>query len=141
MNVWITDWTKEVYMRIVLMVKNSQWKKNCNNVLFEFSRWQYQKQPLQVKTLLLKISQYSQENICVGVSFYRSKGLQLYKKRLQHRCCLVNTAKFLTAYFEEHLRTGASTYIPKEFKILRFLTLMERTFSVILISKHIFLTV
>ena len=32
------------------------------------------------------------------------------KKRLQHRCFPVIIAKFLSTYFEEHLRTAASVY-------------------------------
>ena len=50
--------------------------------------------------LFLKNSQYSQENICVGVSFNKIvvlQGLQLIKMRLQHRCFPVNIAKFLRA--------------------------------------------
>ena len=39
------------------------------------------------KKLFLKISQYSQESTCIGVSFF--------SKRLQHRCFLVNIVKFL----------------------------------------------
>ena len=35
-------------------------------------------------------------------------GLQLFKKRLQHRCFPVNTGKFLNAYFEEHFQMPAS---------------------------------
>ena len=39
--------------------------------------------------MLLKISQYSQESTCVGVSFNKIKGLQacnFIKKRVQHSC-------------------------------------------------------
>ena len=41
------------------------------------------------KKLFLKISQYSQENTCVGVFFNKVTGLQdsnLIRKRLQHIC-------------------------------------------------------
>ena len=52
-----------------------------------------------VKTLFLIVSQYSQENTCVGVFFFnKNEGLQacnFIKKRLQHRCFLGNVAKFL----------------------------------------------
>ena len=52
------------------------------------------------KKLLLKISQYSQENTCFGVSFFnKNAGLQacnFIKKRLQHWCFLGNAAKFLS---------------------------------------------
>ena len=57
------------------------------------------------KMVFLKISQYSQENTCVGVSFNKVAG----RKKLQHRCFLVNVVKFLrTPYFNEHLPTTAS---------------------------------
>ena len=45
-----------------------------------------------VKNLFFKISQYSQENACVGLS---SLIKSFMKKRLQHRCFPVNIAKFL----------------------------------------------
>ena len=50
-----------------------------------------------VKNAFLEFSQNSQENNCVRVSFL--------KKRLWHRCFLVNFAKFLRTFFlTEHLR-------------------------------------
>ena len=46
----------------------------------------------------LKISQYSQQNTFVGVSFW-------YRSALKHRCFPSNIAKFLrTAFLVEHLR-------------------------------------
>ena len=39
----------------------------------------------------VKISQYSQENTCVGISFF----VGVSKKRLQDRCFPVNIVKFL----------------------------------------------
>ena len=61
-----------------------------------------------VKKVFLKISQKSQENTCVGVSFNKISGLNAYNfitKRLQHRCFPVNIAKFLrTTIFKEHLQ-------------------------------------
>ena len=60
-----------------------------------------QKQPPEVfclKKMFLKISQFSQENTCIGVSFYKVAGLQtcnFIKKRLQHRFFPVNNAKVL----------------------------------------------
>ena len=58
---------------------------------------------------VLKNSQYSQENTCVGVSFLikllASRPATLLKKRLQHRCFPVNIENFLrTPFFTEHLR-------------------------------------
>ena len=49
------------------------------------------------KTLLLKISEYSQEKTCVTVSFFDkvTKPVTLSKKRLQHKCFPVNKAKIL----------------------------------------------
>ena len=50
------------------------------------------------KKVFLKISQFSQENTCVGFSFQSScriSGLQPYLKRLQRRCLPVNIAKIL----------------------------------------------
>ena len=55
-----------------------------------------------VKKMFLKISQTSQENTCVGVSFlksYRPEGYNFIKQRLQHRCFPVNFAKFLKNLF------------------------------------------
>ena len=70
-----------------------------------------QKQPSKVffKKVFLKISQYSRENTCVGVTFHTVAGLQAYniiKKRLQHRC--FPKSVFKNIYFEEYLRTTAS---------------------------------
>ena len=50
-----------------------------------------------MKKLSLKISQYSQENTCVGVSFNKLAGPQadnFIKKRLQYRCFPLNITKF-----------------------------------------------
>ena len=47
-------------------------------------------QRCSIKKSFLKISQYSQENNCVGVFFNKVASL-----RLQHRCFPVNIAKFL----------------------------------------------
>ena len=50
-----------------------------------------------IKKLLLKISQYSQKNTCIGASFSieLSKACNFIKKRLQHECFPVNHAKYL----------------------------------------------
>ena len=51
-----------------------------------------------IKKLFSIISQYSQKNTCVGVFFNKDADLRagnFIKKRLQHRCLLVNIAKFL----------------------------------------------
>ena len=58
-----------------------------------------------VKKVFLEISQNSQENICVRVSFLIKlpaagrRPVTLSKKRLGHRCVPVNFAKFLRAPF------------------------------------------
>ena len=60
--------------------------------------------------MFLKVSQYSQKNTCVGVSFNKAADLKTYnfiKKRLRNRCFPVNIVKLLrTAFFIEHLSDG-----------------------------------
>ena len=60
-----------------------------------------------VKKVFLEISQNSQENTCVRVSFLiklQAPPATLLKKRLWHRCFPVNFAKFLrTPFFTEYL--------------------------------------
>ena len=77
-----------------------------------------QKQPLEVsnKKAVLKTSQNSQENSCVGVSFFNKvadlRPATLFKKTLQHRCFPVNFLKFLrTPFFTEHLLPTAKKNI------------------------------
>ena len=65
------------------------------------------------KKLFLKISQISQENTCVGVSFFNNvagpQACTFIKKRLQHRCFSAKFAKFFkNTYFEGHLQETAS---------------------------------
>ena len=58
-----------------------------------------------LKKVFLKYSQKSQENTCVGVSFFiklQTRSLQIYYKRLQHRCFPANFAKFLRTPFSEN---------------------------------------
>ena len=58
-----------------------------------------------VKNVFLKFSQNWQENTCDRVSFLIKSQVNFIKKRLWHRCFLVNFAKFLrTTFFIEHLR-------------------------------------
>ena len=60
-----------------------------------------------IKKLFLKISQYSQKNTCVGISFLiKVAGLMhasLLKKRLWHRRFPVNFTVFKNTFFIEHL--------------------------------------
>ena len=56
-----------------------------------------------VKKEFLKLSQNSQEKICVGVSFLSLRAANLFKKRLWRRCFPVNFSKFLgTSFSIEH---------------------------------------
>ena len=68
-----------------------------------------QKQPLQgfyIKKKFLQIPQYSQENKCVGVSFFL-KTCNFIKKRLQCMCFPVNISKFLdTLIFKDRMWTA-----------------------------------
>ena len=61
--------------------------------------------------MFLIVLQYLQETPVLQLSFNivaRLEACNCIKKRLQHRCFLVNIVKFLrTTYFEEHLRTAA----------------------------------
>ena len=66
-----------------------------------------------IKKLFLIISQYSQENTCVGVSFLINclliKGLQLYSKETPAQVFSWEYCQiFKNNYFEEHLWTAAS---------------------------------
>ena len=59
-------------------------------------------QRCSVKKVFLEISQNSQESTCARVSFLIK--LQFIKKRLWHRCFLVNFVELLrTHFFMEHL--------------------------------------
>ena len=51
------------------------------NIFLEFIHTEAVVQRCSVKKVFLKISQNSQENTCVGVSFLQVLGLQLYEKR------------------------------------------------------------
>ena len=106
----------------------------CNTALKIEGRSNTQKQSPEV---FLKISQISQENICVEVSFLQPEAVfnkfhrktpvleslynkvadlqvcNFFKKRLQHRSFPVQICKtFKNTYFEEHLRATASKYCP-----------------------------
>ena len=73
-----------------------------------------------VKIMFLKISQNSQENTSVRVSFlisYKLSPATLLKKRLCHRCFPVNFSKFLkTAFFIEYRML---LFIPRFFLLIR----------------------
>ena len=62
-------------------------------------------QKCSVKKVFFEISQNSQENTCASVSFSirRPQPTTLWKKKLCHRCFLVNFVKFLrTPFLIEH---------------------------------------
>ena len=63
--------------------------------------------------LFLKTLQYSQENICVGVS----PGATLLKKTLTQVFCYEYCKLLKNTYFGEHLRAAASRYISKKKKL------------------------
>ena len=88
---------------------------NSANFLYQTNQWTcYYKlieavvRRCSVKKVFLEISQNSQENTCVRVSFLiklQAAPATLLKKRLWHRCFPVNFAKFLrTPFLKEHLR-------------------------------------
>ena len=56
-------------------------------------------QRCSVKAVFLDISQNSQENTCVRVSFFKVTGLFFKVTGLWHRCFPVNSAKFLRTPF------------------------------------------
>ena len=75
------------------------WKLHHRSLTgFLIHLWDPQKQPPEVfceKSLLLNISQYSQESTCVGASL-----------RSQHRCFPVNITKFLRIPFWQTTANG-----------------------------------
>ena len=104
------------------------------------------------KTNFFKILQQSRENTCAGVTFwlsYRPRGLQFVKKRLQHRCFLVNIVKFLTtdssrtlyilfgSLFERELTTTPDQrlQIPKQLQEMFFKKAALKNFA-IFTGKH-----
>ena len=78
------------------------------------SDWQVQKQPPKVfyKKLFLGILQYSQENIWLESLFIKVARLRdwhFVKKRLQHKCFLVNILKFLRTSILKNILRGAAS--------------------------------
>ena len=74
-------------------------RMKLQNLISRISIPLFKKQPF--------VTEYSEENTCVGVSFNKIPGFQAYnfiKKRLQQKCFLLNIAKFLkTVFLIEHL--------------------------------------
>ena len=70
-----------------------------SNIYHYIKAWKSIMNRCSIKKLFLKISQYSQESACVGVSSLMKmqtfSPAALFKKRLRHRCFPVNYAKFL----------------------------------------------
>ena len=96
-----TNWAIAInFFQSILLAKN---RLVTTGKCFRIQLLKAVTQRCPVKMVLLKISQYSQENTCVRVSF--NKGAGLYKKRHQHRCFPVNITKFLrTTFFIDHPR-------------------------------------
>ena len=80
------------------------------DVFIAFSRFLFQQnclsrsihQRCSIKEVFLRISQNSQENFCVKISFLvklQAEPATLLKRILWHRCYAVNFAKFLRTYF------------------------------------------
>ena len=80
------------------------------DVFIAFSRFLFQQnclsrsihQRCSIKKVFLRISQNSQENFCVKISFLvklQAEPATLLKRILWHRCYAVNFAKFLRTYF------------------------------------------
>ena len=85
---------------------------HCDRWLFQeiffyyFQKQFFFKRRFSSKQMLLEMSQYSQENICVGVFFNKIAGLKACnfnltssQKRLQNRCFPENIARFLRTAF------------------------------------------
>ena len=82
----------------------------CTTYGASIARSSYQR--CSVKKMLLKISQFSWENTCVGVSLIKLQGwrpatlLKKYSNTQVFSCEIWKTLK--KTYFEEHLQTTAS---------------------------------
>ena len=79
-----------------------------------------------VKKMLLEISQNSQENTSVGVTFNKYAGLRrvnILKKKLQYRCLPLNFMNFLRTAFLQNTSSGCfwnwerSCYIAPRFQV------------------------
>ena len=73
-----------------------------------------------LKKLFLIISQYSQENTCVGgisflIKMYFNKAYNFIKKRLQRRCFLGNIAKFLRTHISKNI---CERLLPRGFPVM-----------------------
>ena len=66
-----------------------------------------------IKKLFLKISRYSQDDTCVGISFLiKSHACNFIKKGSQHRYIFCEYREiYKNTYFEEHLQTAASAFL------------------------------
>ena len=82
------------------------------------------------KRVLKNSTKFIEKYLCQSLSFIKVASLRpatLLKKRLWHRCFLVNFVKFLSASFLiEHLRTTASVKTMTKINTKRYLTLPGR---------------
>ena len=99
-------------------------------------RKEVQKKPPKLfykKKMFFGISQYSQKDKCVGVSFNKIavlKACNFIKKKLQHRCFPVNIAKFLrTAFYRTPLLAPAKLSLLNPKKKLFNKSLVMKTFK------------
>ena len=61
------------------------------------------------KSVLRNFAKFTRKHLCHSLFFNKVRPAPLLKKRLWHRCFLVNFAKFLRIlFFTEHLRMTAS---------------------------------
>ena len=70
------------------------------------------------KGILRNLTKFTWRHLCQSLFLNKVyRGLQLYLKRLWHRCFLVNFAKFIrTSFFTEHLWTTASEFYRTTFE-------------------------
>ena len=114
LSIFVLFFTSEVSLFSVLFFTSdltfiTQRQKWCSHIQNNWKTW-YRSSRSQrfFKIGVLKTSQTSQENICVGVSFKKVAGLKLckiVKKETPRQVFPVNFSKFLrTPLFTEHLR-------------------------------------
>ena len=94
----------------IVFAKTDLSKETKRDFKKRYILYEFQEQSFQgvCKKMSLKISQNSQENTCVGVSFLKScrpERCNFVKRRLQHRCLPVNFAKNFNNLF---CRTSAN---------------------------------
>ena len=98
--IYVTETLRRNSKKLLLMLDQDparNYKEICVNK-FSNSVVRSSRPEVFCKKVFLKISQILQESNCVNPIFNEVEGLEacnFTKKRLQHRCCPVNIAKFL----------------------------------------------